>query len=69
MKCCSLQYVTWTWFLRLVKLKPASLRNSSRISWISKASDTERFGNPLFLHQTFVNLLKQITKGVLGREV
>jgi len=40
MKCCSLQYVSWTWVLRSVKLKPASLRNSSRISWISKASDT-----------------------------
>jgi len=42
MKCCSLQYVSWIWVLRLVKLKLASLRNSSWISWISKASATKR---------------------------
>jgi len=54
MKCCSLQYVSWTWFLRSVKSKPASLRNSSWISWISSTSDTKRLGNPLFLLHWFL---------------
>jgi len=66
MKCCSLQYVSWIWFLRLVRLKPASQRNSLRISWISKASDTKEgtLITPFqLLWQTFVNLLVQVYKG------
>jgi len=64
-KCCSLQYISWTWVLRSVKLKPASLRNLSQISWISRTSDTEGdlitflFAIP----KPFANLLIQVYKG------
>jgi len=50
----------------LVRLKPASRRNSSQISWISKASDTKEgtLITPFWLlWRTFVNLLVQVYKG------
>jgi len=48
-------------------LKPASLKNSSRISWISNASDTKRSLITLLIYfakgNPFVNLLIQVYKG------
>jgi len=65
-KCCSLQYVSWIWVLRSVKLKPASLRNSSWISWISKVSATKGdLITLLFTPYLFLcNLLVKYYKGV-----
>jgi len=60
MKCCSLQYISWTWVLKSPKSKPASRRNLLRISWISKLSATKGdlitllFATPKNLLQTYL---------------